>query len=80
MQQQTTASTEFDEIPGSRRRPAERVPQRDGQYLSFVSLVSEVNKELQETQLIPETMGAFKNDFHQAQPKVDGGFLPLHAD
>jgi hypothetical protein len=36
---------------------------------------SSKSSKIQETRLIPETMGAFKTFFHQAQPRVAGGFV-----
>jgi hypothetical protein len=33
------------------------------------------SSKVQETRLIPDKMGAFKTYFHQANPRVDGGFV-----
>jgi hypothetical protein len=33
------------------------------------------SSKIQESRFIPETMGAFKTYFHQANPRVDGGFV-----
>jgi hypothetical protein len=33
------------------------------------------SSKIQESRFIPETMGAFKTYFHQANPHVDGGFV-----
>jgi hypothetical protein len=37
------------------------------------------SSKIQETCLIPETMGAFKTFFHQAQPRVAGGFVYMRV-
>jgi hypothetical protein len=40
---------------------------------------SSKSSKIQETHLIPETMGAFKTFFHQAQPRVAGGFVYMRV-
>jgi hypothetical protein len=40
---------------------------------------SSKSSKIQETRLIPETMGAFKTYFHQAQPRVAGGFIYMRV-
>jgi hypothetical protein len=37
------------------------------------------SSKIQEMRLIPETMGAFKTYFHQAQPRVGGGFVYMRV-
>jgi hypothetical protein len=37
------------------------------------------NSKVQETRLIPEKMGSFKAYFHQANPRVDGGFVYMRV-
>jgi hypothetical protein len=56
-----------------------KVKEMDDTIVIYPWFKSSKNSKIQETRLIPEKMGAFKAYFHQANPRVDGGFVYMRV-
>jgi hypothetical protein len=56
-----------------------KAKEMDESIIIYPWFKSSKSSKIQETRLIPETMGAFKTFFHQAQPRVAGGFVYMRV-
>jgi hypothetical protein len=56
-----------------------KAKEMDDSIVIYPWFKSSKSSKIQETRLIPETMGAFKTFFHQAQPRVAGGFVYMRV-
>jgi hypothetical protein len=56
-----------------------KAKEMDESIIIYPWFKSSKSSKIQETRLIPETMGAFKMFLHQAQPRVAGGFVYMRV-
>jgi hypothetical protein len=56
-----------------------KAKEMDDSIVVYPWFKSSQSAKVQETRLIPETMGAFKTYFHQANPRPDGGFVYMRV-